>query len=136
LARPASERPTELELDILKILWDDSPLPVRDVRRRLEERGNRTLAHSSVITMLNIMVQKGYLSRRKRGKAFFFSPKVKRDDVCEGFVADLLGRVFDGSAAAMMLNLIETADLDAEEMNELRKLIYTKIQDSAGEQQS
>ncbi|MCA9260368.1 MAG: BlaI/MecI/CopY family transcriptional regulator, partial [Planctomycetales bacterium] len=59
MARPESEHPTELELEILKVLWDDSPLPVREVRARLESQSGRSLAHSSVITMLNIMHRKG-----------------------------------------------------------------------------
>ena len=128
MARPASEYPTRLELEILKVLWDEAPLPVRDVRARLDEQG-RTLSHSSVITMLNIMVDKGYLKRTKQGKSFFFSPKVEQDSITGGIVEDLLDRVFDGSPAAMVLNLIETADLDADELAELRRLINRKAKE-------
>ena len=128
MARPASEYPTRLELEILKVLWDQSPLPVRDVRARLDEQG-RKLSHSSVITMLNIMVDKGYLKRTKQGKSFFFSPKVEQDSITGGIVEDLLDRVFDGSPAAMVLNLIETADLDADELAELRRLINRKAKE-------
>ena len=78
MARPGSDHPTQLELEILKVLWSESPLPVRDVQSRLEEQAGRPLSHSSVITILNIMVRKGYLKRHKEGKAFFFSPKVKK----------------------------------------------------------
>ena len=126
MARPGSEHPTELELEILKILWDESPLPVREVRGRLVVQAGRDLSHSSVITMLNIMVRKGYLKRRKQGKSFFFTPKVKKDSVAGGIIGDLLSRLFDGSASAMVLNLIETADMDAEELGELRRLISRK----------
>ena len=132
MARPESEHPTELELELLKILWDEAPLPVREVRERLAEQAGRPLAHSSVITVLNIMVRKGYLKRRKQGKALLFSPKVAREDVAGGMTGDLLSRLFDGSASAMVLNLIETADLDAEELAELRRLVQRK----AKEQQS
>ena len=129
MARPSSDHPTALELEILKVLWRESPLPVRDVRRRLEEQAKRTLAHSSVITMLNIMVKKGYLARRKLGNAFLFSPKVKREAVSSSLVGDLLGRVFEGSASAMVLNLVETADLDSNELSELRRLIQRKAKE-------
>ncbi len=129
MARPGSEFPTELELEILKILWKDSPLPVREVRARLEEQAQRILTHSSVITMLNIMVRKGYLRRRKQGKAFHFAPKVKKESVTGGIMGDLLSRVFDGSPADMVLNLIETADLDADELAELRRLISRKAKE-------
>ncbi len=129
MARPGSEHPTELELEILKVLWDDSPLPVREVRARLEADADRTLAHSSVITMLNIMHRKGFLRRRKEGKAFLFSPKVKKESVTGRMMGDLLSRVFDDSPSAMVLNLLETADLDAHELAELRKLITRKAKE-------
>ena len=129
MARPGSEHPTELELEILKVLWKESPLPVREVRVRLEEQAGRTLSHSSVITMLNIMVRKGYLKRRKQGKAFLFTPKVERDNVAGGIMGDLLRRVYDGSPSAMVLNLIETVDLDADELAELRRLIGRKTKE-------
>lgn len=127
--RSESEHPTELELDILKVLWKESPLPVRDVRARLGTDAGRRLAHSSVITMLNIMHRKGYLRRKKVGNAFVFSPKIEKDRVSGGMMRDLLSRVFDGSASAMVLNLLETNDLDAEELAELRKLIRVKAKE-------
>jgi predicted transcriptional regulator len=129
MARPGSEHPTELELEILKVLWSESPLPVRDVRARLSDQSGRSLSHSSVITMLNIMVRKGYLRRKRDGKAFLFSPKVEKNRVTGGMASDLLSRVFDGSASAMVLNMIETADLDADELAELRRLINRKAKE-------
>ncbi len=129
MARPRSEYPTKLELEILKVLWDEAPLPVREVRTRLEEQAKRKLTHSSVITMLNIMVRKGYLRRRKQGKAFLFSPKVEKENVSGGIIGDLMARLFDGSPSAMILNLLETADIDSEELSELRKLINRKAKE-------
>jgi len=125
----ASGHPTELELEILKILWNESPLPVREVRVRLDAEAGRPLAHSSVITMLNIMHRKGFVRRRKVGKAFFFSPNVEKDRVTGKMINDILARIFDGSSSAMVLNLVETADLDADELTELRKLIGRKAKE-------
>ena len=130
MARPGSEHPTELELEILKVLWQESPLPVRTVRRRLEEQAGRALAHSSVITMLNIMVRKGYLRRKRDGKAFLFAPKVAKDRVSGGVLRDVVTRLFNGSASAMVLSLLETSDLDDEEMKELRRLVNRKAKNS------
>lgn len=126
MARSESEHPTELELEILKVLWRESPLPVRDVRARLETDAGRPLAHSTVITMLNIMYRKGFLKRKKVGNAFHFSPKDAKDNVTGRMMGDLLSRAFEGSSAALVLNLIETADLDADELDELRRLINRK----------
>lgn len=129
MARPSSEHPTELELVILKVLWQESPLPVRDVRARLESQAGRSLAHSSVITMLNIMHGKGYLKRRKSGNSFLFSPKVERQSVAGGLIGDVLARMFDGDSSAMVMNLLDTADIDAEDLDEIRKLVARKAKE-------
>ena len=129
MARPSSDHRTELELEILKILWEESPLRVWDVRSRLESQAGRVLAHSTVITMLNIMFDKGFLKRKKDGKSFLFSPKVKKERVTGGMMGDLLSRAFDGSMSAMMLNLLETNDVDATELAEIRKLIARKTKE-------
>ncbi len=129
MPRPEADHPTELELEILKVLWRESPLPVREVRARLEQDAGRPLAHSSVITMLNIMHRKGLLTRKKNGKAFLFSPKVEKEQVTGGMTLDLVSRAFEGSPKAMVLHLLETTDLDADELAELRKLISRKAKE-------
>jgi len=127
MPRPASRHPTELELEILKVLWERGPLPTRDIRDALASgEAARDLAHTSVITILNIMVDKGYLDRTKDGGAYTFSPLVKRADVSGGMLDDLVERVFSGSAASLMLNLLERADLDDDEVRRLRAMIRRK----------
>lgn len=122
MAEKATQHPTELELMILKILWEESPLPVRDVRSRLAEQG-RDLAHTSVITTLNTMCDKKQLRRKKAGNAFLFSPKIRQDRVSQSMLGDIVDRVFDGSAKALMLSLFDRSDLDVEEVKELRRLL-------------
>lgn len=126
MARQGSGHPTQLELEILKVLWNESPLPVREVRARLSKDADRTLAHSSVITMLNIMVRKGYLQRRKVANAFHFSAAAKKKHVARGLLGDLVSRLFDGSPSAMVLNLLETSDFDTAELREIRKIVGRK----------
>ncbi len=129
MPKPEPLHPTELELEILKVLWEEAPLPVREVRTRLATSAGRPLAHSSVITMLNIMHDKGFVTRKKLGKAFLFAPKATKDRVTGGMMRDLLSRAFDGSPAAMVLNLLETTDLDKDELAELRRLIARKTKE-------
>ncbi|HEX7375496.1 MAG TPA: BlaI/MecI/CopY family transcriptional regulator [Pirellulales bacterium] len=129
MVRKRSEQPTELELEILNVLWSEAPLLVRDVRARLEARSGRQLAHSSVITMLNIMYRKGFLRRQKQGKSFIFWPRDKKQNVAGRMIGDLVSRAFGGSASAMVLNLLETTDLDAEELAEIRKLVARKAKE-------
>ena len=128
MARPVSQHPTELELQVLKILWDRSPLPVRDVRQGLAELG-RDLAHTSVITTLNTMVGKKYLKRSMEGNACLFAPRLSREEVSQRMLGDVIDRVFDGSAKAVMLSLFECADLDKQDLAELRRLINQKAKE-------
>ena len=122
MARPASKHPTELELAILKILWQGGPLPVRDVRDRLA----RKLAITSVTTIMNIMVEKGYLAKDKTGPSFVYEPTVTERSTTQRMLKDLVKRAFDGSAAVAMVNLLESSDLDLEEIKRLRQLLNAK----------
>jgi BlaI family transcriptional regulator, penicillinase repressor len=126
MARPAAEQPTELELQILKILWVKSPQLVRDIRTELANLG-RDIAHTSVITTLNTMVRKRIIVRKKEGNAFLFSPRMTRAQVSRSVLGDIVNRVFDGSAKAVLLGVFEQNDLDPGELKELRKLIDQRI---------
>jgi predicted transcriptional regulator len=128
MARPSSERPTELELAILKILWRKQPQTVEAVRAALAATG-RELTHSSVITIMNIMVRKQYLTRAKNGRALEFASAVEGQDVNRQMVGDLVNRVFDGSAKALLLELLETSDVGPEELAEMRRLVNRKAKE-------
>ena len=123
MARPASKHPTELEFQILKILWNLGPLAVRDVRCALRDVEGRDLAHTSVITVLNTMVSKKYLRRRPRANAYIFEAAMAREEISSGIVSDLVDRVFDGSAVSLMVNLLKNEEVSPGEHAELRKLI-------------
>ena len=128
MVRPKLEHPTKLELQILKLLWERSPLPVREVRQALAEAG-REIAHTSVITTLNAMTGKKYLRRTKRGNACLFAPSVTREEVQGGMLSDLVDRVFDGSAKEVVLGLFDSGELDADDLKELKALIAQKAKE-------
>lgn len=128
MVRRKSSYPTELELSLLKILWERSPLGVRELRDALAEAG-RDLAHTTVITTLNVMVKKKYLRRSMQGNACLFSPRVSREEVSQGMLGDIVSRVFDGSAKAVVLNLFDCAEITPAELDELRRLINQKAKE-------
>ena len=126
MARPPSRYPTALELQVLQILWRVGESSVMSVRDALAEERDRDIARTSVVTTLNVMADKGLVRRRQQGRAYLFSHAVTQDEVSQGMLGDLLARVFDGSAEALLLNLLDSEHVDDEEHRALRRLINRK----------
>ena len=124
MVRPTSKHPTELELEILKILWRAKPLTGRQVRDALAEF--RELAYTSVMTIMGIMVDKGYVRRKKQGGSYVYSTRIKQETTTRRMLLDLVERAYDGSVTSAVVNLLETSDIQPEELEQLRKLIRHK----------
>lgn len=129
MSRPPSRYPTELELQILKILWQRSPLLAREVQSALAEEG-RELAKTSVITTLNTMVDKKYLQRNPQGNSYLFSPEISEEEVETRVLGDVVDRVFDGSASAVVMKLFDVRDIDDDDLKELRRMINRRLKES------
>ncbi len=129
MTRSHPAHPTDLELLILKILWESSPRPVRDVRQALADIG-RDLAHTTVITTLNVMVRKKFLKRTMQGNSCLFAPRVEKEKVSRGMLSDLFRRVFDGSASALVLGLFDCTEVTAEELKQLRQIIQQRSKEN------
>jgi predicted transcriptional regulator len=78
------------------------------------------------MTMMTIMTEKGYLKRSKEGNYYVYKPRVTEQETTRGILSDIVERLFDGSAAAAMVNLLETKNIDEDEMKQLRELIKQK----------
>ncbi len=130
MARPTSEHPTELELQILDLLWEAAPRTVREVREGLSESG-RTLAHTSVITTLGTMVEKGQLERLEslQGKAYRLRPLEKKEKLSKRMLGDLVNKVFGGSKEALMMSLFDLSDVNEDEVKRIRKMLNQKIRE-------
>ena len=131
MAKKKPSHPSELELLILKILWESSPKTAREIRDHLES-GGRALAHTSVITTLQKMVRKGHLNQLapESGKSLRFEPRVSEAGVSRGMLGDLVERVFDGSPEALVMSLFDVTELDEEKLKNLRKLVNQKMRET------
>jgi BlaI family penicillinase repressor len=129
MARPTSRYPTELELEILKVLWREGPLSGRGVRDALAEI--RDLAYTSVMTIMKIMTDKKYVRREKVGGNFIYCALVAEKTVTRRMLGDIVDRVFNGSAAAVMLNLLQTSDLDEQELKQLRQIVNQRTREQS-----
>lgn len=121
MARPRYENPTPAELEVLQVIWDRGPSTVREVMTVLNRQ--RPRAYTSVMSLMTVMAEKGLLSQKPKGRAFLYSAKISRAKTQSRMVRDLLGRVFDGSASALVTHLLQQAKPDSEELDEIRKTI-------------
>jgi predicted transcriptional regulator len=124
MPRPPAKHPTELELEILKILWRDGARTVRQVREALEP--GRKLAHTSVMTILGIMADKGYVTRKEQPTGHIYSARITERKTLRRMLGDLVERAFDGSAFDAMSHLLDAAELDDEELKRLRQMLLDK----------
>lgn len=121
MGRPKFQNPTPGELEILSILWERSPLSVREVREVLNRQ--RPRAYTSVMSLMNVMTEKGLLVRKPAGRAFVYLPKAGRTKTMRRMLGDLLGRAFAGSASLLVAHLLEEANPDSQELAIIRKTL-------------
>lgn len=129
MSRSVSRHPTELELEILKVLWQLGPATVRQVRDALSPV--RELAYTTVMTMMTIMLGKGYVERKKNGRSFIYEAVYREQKASRNLLQDIVDRVFGGSTKAVMQHLLETSDLDENELKEIRSLINRKSREKS-----
>lgn len=121
MPRRKSPTLTEAELRLMDVLWDRGSSTVTDVVEALPKP--RKLAYSSVLTTMRILEQKGYVKHEKRGRAFVYHPLIARGEAQSSAVRYVLSRFFENSPEALVLNLLENEQLDADELKRLRQII-------------
>jgi predicted transcriptional regulator len=128
MPRPKHEHPTPAELEVLKILWERGPSTVRDVMQVQKKRR----AYTSVMSLLNVMTDKGLLARKPHGRAFLYSARVAEEKTLGRLLGDLLGRAFKGSASALVARLLEQARPTHEELDEIHRTIQAYQKEKGG----
>ena len=119
--RPKSETLTGQELEIMKVIWLREQATVREVYEELKAR--RTIAYTSVQTMMNILEAKGHLKKEPGEKAQTYAPVRPQALVVRSMVREFVDRVFDGSARPLLVHLLNEKGLTAAERKELQKLL-------------
>ena len=96
-------------------------MTVRQTMEKLEHRADR--AYTSLMSLMNVMTDKGLLKRTPHGRAFLYAPAVKRDKTVGSMLGDLLSRAFDGSAKMLVTQLLDQANPSDNELTEIRRII-------------
>ena len=116
MRKPAGQL-TPLELQIMEVLWKLGPSSIQAVVQNLD----REYAHTTIHTMLNVLVKKGKVKRTAKDRAHVYRAVVSRSQVVTQTVKDVVDKLFGGSPAELMMNVIETRDLTADDVAALRK---------------
>jgi predicted transcriptional regulator len=112
---------TPQELAIMKVIWQREKVTVRQVYETLREK--RPVAYTTVMTMMNILEEKGYLKKGRAERAFVYKPTRSRQQVVGHMVKDFVDRVFDGAAAGLLVHLAKDNRLSKDERKNIRRII-------------
>ena len=107
--RKPSSTLTPQELAIMKVVWRLRPRNVREVYEAL--RKTRAIAYTTVMTMMNVLEDKGYLEKKSDGRAHVYTPTKPRQQVVGAMVRDFVDRVFDGASGSLLLHLAKDSEL-------------------------
>jgi BlaI family transcriptional regulator, penicillinase repressor len=115
------QKPTAAELQILQVLWERGPSTVREVHEALQEE--KALGYTTVLKLMQIMTTKGLVRRDENQRAHVYEAQQPAEKTKRQFAADMLERVFDGSARELMLHALAAQRSTREEIEELRHLL-------------
>jgi BlaI family transcriptional regulator, penicillinase repressor len=124
MPRRRSPQPTEVELAILRVLWEGGPSTVREVHAvLLEQRERQETGYSTTLKMMQVMTDKGLLKRDESRRPQVYRPAVAEDETQRRMVDDLVRRVFGGSARKLVLRAVESEHVTPDELAEIRRLL-------------
>ncbi|HKH72301.1 MAG TPA: BlaI/MecI/CopY family transcriptional regulator [Vicinamibacterales bacterium] len=112
---------TPQELAIMKVVWAREKATVRDVYETMRER--RSIAYTTVMTMMRILEEKGYLKKTLVDRAHVYKPAQRRQQVIGAMVRDFLDRVFDGASESLLVHLAKDNKLTEKQRRVVKQLI-------------
>jgi len=118
--RAAPPLPTTAELAILRILWERGPSSVRDIHEALPDGGT---GYTTTLKLLQIMLEKGLVTRDEAARRHVYAARESAAATERGLVRDFVRRAFDGSAARLMMHVMNDSAASAGERAEIRRLI-------------
>lgn len=116
-----SEQPTAVELEILRILWELGPSPVRAVHAKLA--ASKGTNYSTTVKMLSVMLGKGLVKRDEKATPQVWRAAMTRERAAKGFLNELIEKVYDGSAMSLVLQALSGGKATKQEIEEARRLL-------------
>jgi predicted transcriptional regulator len=116
-----SAQPTAVELEILRLLWDLGPSPVREIHTRLNEAKGTN--YSTTVKMLAVMLNKGLVKRDDDARPHVYRAAMTRDRAAKSYLHDLIDKVYNGSAMSLVLQALSAGKASKAEIEEARRLL-------------
>ena len=113
--------PSNSELEILHVLWRKGPQTVREIHPAL--RRKREIGYTTVLKTLQVMAEKELVTRDESARSHVYRAAVPEKSVKRRLVSDMLDRVFEGSAANLVMQALSTKRASAEDIRKIRKLL-------------
>jgi BlaI family transcriptional regulator, penicillinase repressor len=113
--------PTNAELEILGLLWQNGPQTVKQVHEII--RATRDVGYTTVLKLMQLMAEKGLLTRDETERSHVYRAAVAEKKIKRKLVSELLDRAFDGSAAGLVQQLLSAKRASAEELDEIRAIL-------------
>jgi predicted transcriptional regulator len=117
-------KPTEVELELLNVLWEKGSATVRELYEVISQR--RELGYTSVLKTMQIMTEKGLVERTEHGKAHLYHAAASQQETQNQLLRDLSERLFAGSAAQLAMHALAMEPASSEELEEIRRMIRQK----------
>jgi predicted transcriptional regulator len=117
---------TDRELDIMGVLWDQGSATVAEVRDALADE----LAYTTVLTVLRVLEEKGYVGHEEEGRAHRYHPLVERQAAGKSALQRLTRKLFKGSPELLLTHLVSDRKLSEEEIRRMRKLLDERLKES------
>ena len=114
--------PTDRELEALKVLWDRGEATVREICDAMNASG-QSLAYTTVLSLLQVMEQKGLVTHRQDGKAYIYVPAVERGKTFRQIANGFLEKVFDGAVDEYLVHALQSRKLSGEELAKIEALL-------------
>jgi predicted transcriptional regulator len=118
---PNLPRPTDAELEILRVLWERGPSTVRQVHEALA--GTRETGYTTTLKLMQIMAEKGLVTRDESSRTHVYAARASQEHTQRQLLNHLVDRAFGGSAAELVLRALSARKTSDDELREIRKLI-------------
>lgn len=131
MPRPKTDGPTERELEILRILWTRGASTTRDIHTLLNEGLSKKeqAAYNSVLTILLIMLEKGFVTRDESAKSHVYKAAYKQDEVQEQMLEGFIEKVFGGSAMNLVTKALSMQGTSKKDADKIKSLLQEMAED-------